>query len=694
MDLLTASEPANTFSSSPNRDPAHDLDAGHESQRRLVIVGMGMAGFGLCDRLVRSGSMDRYTVTLIGEEREKAYDRVNLSGFFAGRTEQELLLADDDWYARHHIRAVTGRRVVSIDRDQRIARDSEGEEHQYDELVLATGSRAWVPPIEGVPCDGVFVYRTLADLRTIKDYVARIGAGTGAVIGGGLLGLEAAKVLTDLGVRASVIEMAPGLMPKQLDADGARRLKDHVEETGVDVHLVRRTQSVERLSDGTLRIHFSNARPLHVDTLIIAAGIRPNDQLAADCGLKIGPRGGFVIDETLSTSDPHIRAIGECVSFREHLFGLVAPCYRMADVLAERLSGQGSVFEGADESAELKLMGVQVATLGQALGEAAGVTTLTYHDEDGYRKLLLEQGRIVGASCVGSWPELPQVRQAIAAEKYLWPWQRARFRRIGSPWAPGGEMPVQDWPGDAVVCSCLGISKATVLESIEQQRATTPNDAESLVENVAGSCGASTACGSCKGLVTGLCGGDQARTSVPGATPMLIASVAALVGVVVVQFLDPIAYADSVQSSWRQMDVLWRNDLARQITGFSLLGVTVVGMVFSLRKRVSNFRFGSYGVWRAVHGVLGTLALLAVLLHTGLRLGSNLNFMLGSCFMLTILLGSIAGITSSLENRVSGNTAMLMRLWRGRLAKLHLWVTWPLPVLIALHILSFYWFSD
>lgn len=231
MALLTPNPPANESDhSSQNLTYSNDHDAA--TPCRLVVVGMGMAGFGLCDRLVRSNSIDRFDITLIGEEPERAYDRVNLSGFFTGRAERDLLLADEAWYSDNKIRALTGRRIVAIDRKKKQARDSEGDEHPYDQLILATGSRAWVPPIEGTDQEGVFVYRTLGDLRNIKEYVEQVGARSGAVIGGGLLGLEAAKVLTDLGVRTSVVEMAPGLMPKQLDARGAQRLKDHVERTG------------------------------------------------------------------------------------------------------------------------------------------------------------------------------------------------------------------------------------------------------------------------------------------------------------------------------------------------------------------------------------------------------------------------------------------------------------------------------
>ena len=212
----------------------------------------------------------------------------------------------------------------------------------------------------------MFVYRTLGDLSAIQEHVQNVRAKRGAVIGGGLLGLEAAKVLHDLGVHCSVIEMAPGLMPRQLDAGGAALLKQRVESMGLDVHLVRRTKAIQESTSGpSFVVSFTNAADLEVDVLVIAAGIRPNDELADQCGLEKGERGGFVVDKQLCTSDPSICAIGECASFNDHVYGLVAPCYRMADVLAARLSGEEVSFLGADESAELKLLGIQVRNFGE-----------------------------------------------------------------------------------------------------------------------------------------------------------------------------------------------------------------------------------------------------------------------------------------------------------------------------------------
>ena len=644
-----------------------------------------MAGFGLCDRLVRAGTVDEFEITLIGDEPSPAYDRVNLSRYFSGASADDLLLAPQEWYENHGIALRTSARVVRIDREAKTVFEASGTAHAYDKLVLATGSHAFVPPIEGHDCEGVFVYRTINDLQSIREYCESISAKRGAVVGGGLLGLEAAKIMMDLGLSVSVIEMAPGLMPRQFGCRRITAFEKKIRGMGVDLQLVRRTESIERTARG-LRIHFANAEDLAVDLLIVAAGVRPNDQIADDAGLEIGPRRGIVIDETLQTSDPNIFAIGECASFNDHVFGLVAPCYRMSDVLASRLGGRKASFEGADESAELKLLGVQVATLGKTLGESPGGQIISYEDESGYRRLLIEKGRIVGASCVGPWEELPQVRQAINKQSRLWPWQRNRFERTGTPWAPGGALPVVQWPADAIVCSCLSVRKSTITELVAGG-----NDTP---DSIANACGASTACGSCRSLLCELSGSAGETKAVPWATTMLTSSVLATVAVASWLFIGPIPVAQTVQSTWHSVESLLQSDVGRQVSGFSLLGLTLIGLLFSLRKRFDWFKLGSYGFWRAAHGVLRTLVVFGLIAHTGLRLGSNLNFLLGLTFLSAAFVGGLAGIVSSLESRTTGSLSMLTRLWRPRLTQLHLWVTWPLPVLIILHILSFYWFSD
>ena len=358
----------------------------------------------------------------------------------------------------------------------------------------------------------------------------------------------------------------------------------------------------------------------------------------------------------------------------------------MADVLASRFAGASEVFEEADESAELKLMGVQVAVFGRAIGETPDGVTLTRQDKHGYRKLLLSQGQLVGAACVGEWDELPQIRQAVHDQVRLWPWHRTRFRRYGSPWRPGGVLPVVSWPAQSIVCSCLAITKEAIT-SVVETGVVEPNQ-------IAESTGASTACGSCRSLVCELAGASADQVKVPAAKTMLVASVIAIAMSLVWLIVPPLPFADSVQSGWRKIDILWRSDFARQVTGFTLLGLMVLGLVFSLRKRTNWFRFGSYGLWRAIHAVLGTTVLVALAVHTGFRVGDNQNFLLAVVFIATAALGSLAGVLSSLESRLTGHLAMSVRRYRPILTRLHLLLFWPLPILIALHIFSFYWFSD
>ena len=650
---------------------------------RLVIVGGGMAGFGLCDRLVQHNALDAFDITLFGDEPQLAYDRVNLSKLFSGRTVEDLQLADRQWYTDQQIKVESGRRIVAIDRRRNQVIDDQGGVTDYDRLVLATGSKAWVPPIPGSDAPGVFVYRTIDDLLAIQKHVQQSDAKSAAVIGGGLLGLEAVKVMLDLNVAATVIEMAPGLMPRQLVAKAAKVLKQRVEALGVKVLLTMRTENIEP-REGGLRINFVEDDPLDVDLLIVAAGVRPRDELAEAAGLGRGKRGGFTVNDCLQTNDPDIYAIGECASIDDYTYGLVAPCYLMADTLADQLRGTDTRFEGADESAELKLLGVPVVALGTAIGNSPDGVLLTHEDEQGYREITVEFGKIVGASGVGEWDDIDTVRVAVGRQRKISRRVRKRFEETGRLSPPGQSLAVSQWPSDATVCSCLGVTRGDLSVAYENGAVT----AEQLSEVT----GAATGCGSCQHLVSAMAG-DQA-TTVETTTGMvvLVTSVVSLILSLVIWFVPPLPMADSVQSDWRNVDIIWRDEVIKQVSGYSLLAVSVFGMLFSLRKRTKLAKEGSYGFWRAVHTTVGVATLVGLVVHTGMRLGANANFLLGATFLALAFVGAAAGIASGLENRVTGGAAMFIREWRPRLTKVHIWLLWPLPVLIAIHIICVYWY--
>lgn len=652
-------------------------------KKRLVIVGGGMAGFGLSDRLVNHRVEGAYEITLFGDEPQLAYDRVNLSKLFSGRSAEDLQLADRQWYTDQQIDVRAGRRIVSIDRKRNQVVDDGGGVTDYDRLVLATGSRAWVPPIPGSDLPGVFVYRTIDDLRAIQKHVDRTNAKSAAVIGGGLLGLEAAKVMLDLDVSVSVIEMAPVLMPRQLDTTGAKVLKERVETLGVDVLLTMRTESIQAYENG-LRINFVEADPLDVDILVVAAGIRPRDELAEDAGLGLGKRGGFAVNDRLQTNDPDIYAIGECASVNDYTYGLVAPCYLMADTLADQLMGVDTRFEKADESAELKLLGVPVVALGTAIGASPDGIILTHQDELGYRKLIVEFGKIVGAAGVGQWDDIDTVRVAVGRRRKISRRERKRFLETGRLSPLGQALSVSQWPSDATVCSCLGVTRGQLTEAC--------NNGAATAEQLSDATGAGTGCGSCQHLVCAMAGSKSAIPETTTGMVVLVTSVVSLILSLIIWFVPPLPMADSVQSDWRNIDIIWRDEVIKQVSGYSLLAVSVFGMIFSLRKRTKLVKEGSYGFWRAVHTAVGVATLVGLIVHTGMRLGSNANMMLGLTFLALTFVGAAAGIASGLENRVTGEAAMLVREWRPRLAKLHIWLLWPLPVLIAIHIICVYWY--
>jgi nitrite reductase (NADH) large subunit len=461
-----------------------------EGRTRVLVVGNGMVGHRFCERLVELDVERRIQVTIVGEESRTAYDRVNLTKYLSGKSEAELALAGPSFYAENEIELRTGTRVVSVDRSGRSVTLSSGETLGYDVLVFATGSAAFVPPVAGVDKQGVFVYRTIDDLDRIAAHAAH--ARSAAVIGGGLLGLEAAKAVLDLGVQAHVIEFAPRLMPRQLDDLGARLLRAKIEALGVHVHTSKATKRV-RGAEAVDGLVFEDGSELAVQMVVLSAGIVPRDEVARSAGIVVGERGGIVVGDDLRTSDPRIFAIGECALHRRTTYGLVAPGYDMADVLARRLTGTDALFEGADVSAKLKLLGVDVASLGDAFGDGAGKPSIVLCDlvSGVYKKLVLSEDkkRLVGGMLVGDATEYGQLMHHARSGAPL-P-ERPEELIVGARSGGGGAA----LPDDAQVCSCNNVSKGDICRAVREQEAHTATE-------VARCTRAATGCGGCAPMVS------------------------------------------------------------------------------------------------------------------------------------------------------------------------------------------------
>lgn len=460
----------------------------------LLVAGHGMVGHHFLEQLVARQLHLRYHIVVFGEESVAAYDRVHLSEFFSGRSAQSLSMVEEGFFERSGIELRLGQQLCAIDRQRKCVIDAAGRETAYDQLVLATGSYPFVPPIAGNQRSGCLVYRTLDDLAAIADSAKN--AQVGVVIGGGLLGLEAANALQQLGLKTHVVEFAPRLMGVQLDDGGAAMLRKKIEALGVSVHTGKETRAI---NDGLLHRHsldFADGERLEADLVLFSAGIRPRDNLARDAELTLGPRGGIVIDDRCRTSDDAIFAIGECALWNGQIFGLVAPGYQMARTLADTLAGRDSAFCGADMSTKLKLLGVEVASIGDAHGRTADSQSYSWVDgpAEVYKKLVVsgDGKRLLGAVLVGDSAEYSTLLQLMlnalplpsAPESLILP-------------ATGGAAPkalgVAALPASAQICSCHNVSKGDISTAVEQGCAD--------LAAVKSCTRAATGCGGCAALV-------------------------------------------------------------------------------------------------------------------------------------------------------------------------------------------------
>ncbi len=435
-------------------------------QQRLIIIGNGMVGHHCVEQLIERGALAQYRVHVFSEEPLRAYDRVHLSEYFTGRDAESLALSAADLYQTPGVTLHLGVPVLEIDRERREVITAEGS-FPYDQLVLASGSYPFVPPIEGAEGDSRLVYRTLADLDTIQ--AAAKSARRGVVVGGGLLGLEAANALKSLGLEAHVVEFAPRLMPVQLDDHGGLALKAQIEALGVSVHLSRGTQSITPGSEYRYRMNFAGDEFLETDLIVFSAGIRPQDAIAKQCGLELGPRGGVAIDSQCRTSDPAIYAIGECAAWNGGIFGLVAPGYQMARSVATQLCGEDSEpFMGADMSTKLKLLGVDVGSIGDAHGATAGSRSYRFIDEAtaSYRRLVVSADgkQALGAVLVGDNSYYDTLLQYVQNGIKL-PADPSCLILPQGEGAPA--LGADALPDTATICSCHNVSKGAICAAID-----------------------------------------------------------------------------------------------------------------------------------------------------------------------------------------------------------------------------------
>jgi nitrite reductase (NADH) large subunit len=474
---------------------------------KLIVIGNGMVGQRLLEQLQAGASA--VEITVLCEESRPAYDRVHLTSYFSGKSAQQLSLVESDFFDRSGIDLKLSERAVAIDRAQRVVQTAGGLRLDYDRVVLATGSYPFVPSIPGCDRPGCFVYRTLDDLDAIRS--ASASARSGVVIGGGLLGLEAAKALKDLGLETHVVEFAPRLMAVQIDDAGGSMLRGRIRDLGVGVHTAKQTIAIVGGRERTQCMRFADGTELETDLIVFSAGIRPRDELARAAGLQVGDRGGVVIDDACRTSDPDIFAIGECALWKGKVYGLVAPGYQMAGIVASQLQGKSEArFAGADMSTKLKLLGVDVASIGDAHAVENGARTCVFIDERRqiYKKLVINQEgtRLLGGILIGGADEYGTWLQMVQNQAPL----PANLEQLMFAPADGinGRQPtgLAALPDAAQICSCNNVTKSDLCAAVAGGARTLG----ALKQRTK----AASSCGGCAPLVTQVLKTELARRGV------------------------------------------------------------------------------------------------------------------------------------------------------------------------------------
>ncbi|MAZ89560.1 MAG: hypothetical protein CL693_18150 [Cellvibrionaceae bacterium] len=642
---------------------------------RVLVIGSGPVGMRFVDELLRRHADAR--IEVFSNEPYAPYNRVQLSTLLAGESSLDSLKLPFPCPKKNPNFRFTTASISNINTTEKVITDVRGNTHNYDHLVIATGARAHVPNIEGVDRQGVYTFRNMKDTQAL--YSRLVSARHLVVVGGGVLGLEAAKGLTRLNTRVTLIQQSGRLMNRQLDDTAADLLLEKVKALGIEV--ITNSGVREVLGNGRVSgIRIRSGEIIECDTVLLCAGIRPNIDMAREARLKVGV--GILVDDQLRTSAEHVFAIGECCEHGGLTYGLVSPGFEQAAVAADALCQGSASYRGSTTVSRLKVVGEDVVSLGEVtdLAQRPMQREIQYHSarRSVYRKLVVYKGRLQGVVGFGGWDDFQRLQEAYQSGRRIWPWQWVLFWLCGRLWLLGGQSDVKQWPASAVVCQCNQVTQGELVQAV----AAGTNTVSSL--RVATRAG--TVCGSCKPLLSQLT--DSKIEKASGWQTLLISCGLAFAMLLTWLSIPGASVTDSVQvTHW--FEKIWNDKFWKQVTGFTLAGLVALGMIMSLRKRMNWRWLGPFFAWRLLHAMIGVTSAGLLMFHTGFHTGENLNQMLMMCFLLVLGMGALAGLVTSLGHKLSPNrSASVQRFWN----YLHILVAWPLPVLLITHIVTVYYF--
>lgn len=648
---------------------------------KYIVVGTGPVGVRFIQEInkLQSG----VSIAIFGDEPWAPYNRIQLSSLLSGEIREPSLYDAQDISQYSQVKALYNNRIIEIDRKNKRVLDTAGHYYSYEYLILATGSKANVPNIPGVNRKNVFTFRDMTDAQLLMS--RSVSTRRTVIIGGGLLGLEAARAMQRFNTEVHIIEHSNWLMFNQLDNRAGSYLKQYVESLGIYVHSgcrVDRITGDEKVKGVVLSGSVvANEQLIECDTVIIAVGVSANVELAKQSGLNYGK--GIRVDDHLQTNDSSIFAIGECAEHNKITYGLISPGFEQAAVLSHFLNKEGVSYKGSVTSTSLKVLNYPVFSIGDNSLTARKRETHIYqdHEKEIYRKIIVINGRIRSAIGVGEWAGVQRFQQAVEDRRRVWPWQIRRFELDGVLWNDASSESVIDWPSSSTVCNCTGVTRGELGLACKYGACT--------VDGLVRVTGASTVCGSCKPLLVEFVGGNAAPEPARYFKSLLTVSALLLIACLFAFFAPSLDYSSSVTDNF-SLDILWRDSLFKQISGFSLLGLSVFVSLISFRKRIRKLnRLWDYAAWRFVHVTTALLIIGALFIHTGFRLGDNINLYLMSVFTGLLLIGALAAIAIGYEHNLPRRLAKQLRVYA---VWSHIVLLWPLPPLLGFHILKTYYF--
>jgi nitrite reductase (NADH) large subunit len=644
----------------------------------VIVVGTGPVGIRFVSELLKANPLQ--TIIIFGNEPWLPYNRVKLSSLLANDVSWESVTSTEWKNIQQHpnVTHYLNCPIVKIDKTNHQVIDADGHSYQYCQLVLAIGSRPFLPNIPNIDIKGVYTFRDLTDVQAL--FARSVRSRHVCVLGGGLLGLETAKALARHNTQVTVIQRASHIMNNQLSEEPANRLRDDISGNNFTIRCSEAVMAISGDEEVT-GVELRSGEVIACDTVIVSTGILPNKELALNNNIAVGR--GIRVNECLQTSDEHIFAIGECAEYKGTTYGLVAPGYEQAAVAASYIANNNNQarYLGSTTASQLKIVGEDVFSIGEInVPQSPTAKVWIFKNKKSYRKIIVHHGKIIGAHSLGDWPEAKRITEMCATGKRIYIWQLWRFNITGLLFGEK-QSKITEWPDTVNICQCMSVSKGEISACISRGCA-------SLV-SIAADTGAGTVCGSCKPLMVELLSATTPVKLDADKRWKTLIQTSFFAGIFSLIFLLIPAFAYSLSVQETRIDMLWIDSLFKQISGFSLLTLSVLITLLSLRKRFKRFKWLEYSTWRVIHAALGIVLLMVLITHTGLHLGSNLNFALMISYIIVSVVGSLAGITVALEHKIKPSLLAVIKkasYWG------HLLSSWPLPTLLTFHILSVYYF--